>query len=183
MAHIAVISEHHLNDGQAIADLLERYFPEQATYAPILQKYKGSKLGNKGFYRDLSVLQDNVYFVFFIVIKDLDNDNKLEEINAFFTKCTNYLDNKTVNLLFVYMIEALALADFSAVCAYYNKDIKKISVNQKARNAKEALQMTFGYTESDMRKLVFAFDTNILKQNYKVWADFLTAFEQKLLEY
>ena len=180
MAHIGIISENANNDGKAIADLLERYFPEQATYQPILEKYIGSQVGNKSFLRDLKELQDDEYFDCIIVVKDLDNDDKEAEIKKIFEDCADRIVNKNINLKFRYMIEALALADWKNVCKYYKKNPKKINLNLNARNAKDELRNAFGYEESHLRNLVFCFDKETLIQRYAIWAAFINEFNDVL---
>ncbi len=178
--NIGVISERYQNDGESVAHLLEQYFPNQAEYIQVLTKFTGSRLGSKEFFRLLSEISDNENLAFLVIIKDLDNDENREDINAFFEKCTEKLDGNTVNLCFVYMIEALAMADLETVCKHYNQNFKKIKINTNARNAKKELAQVFGYEEHHIRDLVRKFDTNILTENYPVWRDFINNFNKKL---
>lgn len=181
--NIGIISERYQNDGEPVAYLLEQYFPEKAEYTQVLKKFTGSQLNteNKEFFRLLSeILYDEEYLDFVVIIKDLDEDGEEEKIKAFFKDCDTRLDGNMVSLCFVYMIEALAMADLEAVCKHYKKDFKKIKINTKVRHAKNELIKIFGYRESDIRDLVRKFDTNILVQNYPTWQNFITKFEQKL---
>ena len=177
---IGIISEHPYNDGKPIADLLEQYFPEKAEYIPLLSSYRGSALGNGTFYDELVVVFEDNECDFILVIQDLDNDKNLKSRNAFFEKCKTLTNDKAQYLLFVYMLEALAIIDFETTEKHYNKKIKQTERPNNNKNAKNSLQQLFGYKESDMRGLVAQFDTQKLKQNYSVWADFLIDFEHKL---
>ena len=180
---IAIISEHHRNDGESIAVLLQQYCNEQIEFVQFCTRYTGSRIQSKEALLDLKLSFKREKPDFVIVIRDLDKDDNKIQRKVFFEQCQTTTNDNAIYLLFVYMLEALALADFSAVCNFYSINKNTISINKKARNAKEELRNAFSYTESDMRGLVEVFDINTLQQNYGVWADFLSRFEQKLLEY
>jgi hypothetical protein len=178
--NIGIISERYQNDGEPVAYLLEQYFPNQAEYTQILTDFEGSKIGNKSFLRSLEPVfyQKNLDFI--VIIKDLDEDENKEDIETFFKDCDTRLEGNMVSLCFVYMIEALAMADLETVCKHYKKNIKKIKINRNARHAKDELKPVFGYKESDIQDLVRKFDKQVLIQNYPVWREFINDFDKKL---
>lgn len=179
---IAIISENHRNDGEPIAALLQKYFNEQIEFIQFCKSYKGSGIQSKEALLDLKLSFKREKPDFVIVIRDLDKDDYKTQRKIFFEQCQIATNDNAIYLLFIYMIEALALADLEVVCDFYKINKNDIGINKKARDAKEELKKGFGYTESDMRELVNKFNIEKLKQNYSVWADFLIDFEQKLLE-
>lgn len=178
--NIGIISERYQNDGEPVAYLLEQYFPNQADYIQILTDYEGSQIGNPSFLRSLKPAFDDENLDFIVIIKDLDHDENKEKIKALFKDCDTRLDGNTVSLCFVYMIEALAMADIENVCKHYKKSIKKIKINLNARHAKNELRDVFSYEEYHINDLVRKFDKQILLQNYPVWRDFIQDFDKKL---
>lgn len=174
---IAIISEHHRNDGEPIAALLQQYCNEQIEFVQFCTRYTGSRIQSKEALLDLKLSFKREKPDFVIVIRDLDKDENKAQRKIFFEQCQSATNDNAIYLLFVYMLEALALADLETVCDFYSINKNAISINKKARNAKEELKNAFGYTESDMRKLVNKFNIEKLVQNYSTWKVFLTEFE------
>ena len=177
--NIGIVSENPHNDGEPIADLLERYFPDKANYAQLLPDFRGSRLGNDAFIRDLETIFEEEDLAFIILIKDLDKDANRKKCNEVFEKCKCATNEEIQFLLFEYMIEALALTDIETTCQKYKKKLHEIRIDKNAKNAKKALIDAFGYSESDMRDLAQQFDTEKLK-TYTIWQTFIKAMQQKI---
>jgi hypothetical protein len=172
--NIGILSENFHNDGEPIATLLERYFPEKANYLQFCQDYRGKRIESDECLLDLEIEFQTFEPDFVIIIKDLDKDANKIKSDAFFEKCKTLTNDQAQFLLFKYMIEALAMADLDAVCKHYKVSPKKVKINAKAKNAKQELQETFAYTESDMRLLAEKFDKQVLIDKYTVWREFIT---------
>jgi len=177
---IGITSEHPLNDGAVVKDLLESYFPEQATYEIILEDYRGSSIGNKRYFKRLQEVFEVQNFDFILLIKDLDSDDNKKESQAIFEKVKTCTNEQAVLLLFRYMIEALAIIDFETTETHYNKKIPHKQRPNNTKNAKKDLAQLFGYSESHIRNLVPNFDKRILYQNYDVWQVFINHFQDIL---
>lgn len=176
---IGIVSENPHNDGTPIADLLERYFPEKASYTQLLPRFRGSQLGNDDFIRALETIFEEDDLAFIILIKDLDRDANRKKCNEVFEKCKCATNEKIEFLLFEYMIEALAIADIATTCFKYKKKPHEIRITANTKNAKKALIDTFGYEESDMRDLVQLFDIEKLK-TYPIWQTFIKKMTEKV---
>ncbi|MEY4904015.1 MAG: hypothetical protein RLZZ292_1830 [Bacteroidota bacterium] len=178
--NIGILSENFNNDGESIATLLERYFPEQANYLQFCQDYRGTAIQTDECLLDLEIAFLTFEPDFVIIIKDLDKDKNQTKCDTFFELCKAATNDQAQFLLFKYMIEALAMADLDAVCKHYKVSLKKIKINKKARNAKKELHAVFGYEEHHICVLAKKFDTKILTDNYSVWRDFINDFDEKL---
>jgi hypothetical protein len=177
---IGIISEHHRNDGEPVAVLLQKYFEEQIQFVQFCTRFTGSRIKSEEALIDLELSCDLHKPDFVIVIRDLDKNEYKTERKIFFEQCQVATNDKALCLLFIYMIEAIAFADIDAVCKYYSQSIHKIRLNKNTKNAKNALKEAFGYTESDMRGLVEVLDVKKIEQNYDVWKAFLIEFSNKI---
>jgi hypothetical protein len=175
---VGVVSENANNDGLAIADLLDRYFPEIAEYKQLLEDFKGSKLGNEEFLGLLFEVFDEKDCDFLIVLKDLDKDDNLKKCIETLENCNKEVNGEAVCMLFEYMIERLAIVDFKTTCKKYDKDPKKTNINHNLSHQKKALSAVMPYKESDICDLVKKFDLNVLK-TYSDWAVFIAEIEKR----
>ena len=185
---IGIISEHHSNDGEPIATLLQRYFPEKAKFEQLCRGYRGDRLDTEECFIDLEAqyLEFNPDLIVFV--RDLDNEQKREIRSDYFEKCTacDYIKQQ-IHLLFVYEIEALVLADLDVTTRFYylKKSLKAVKSPVKETNPKDFLKAAVleatgkkrKYTESDMRELAKLFDLELLKKNYPIWKDFIAKFD------
>jgi tRNA U34 5-carboxymethylaminomethyl modifying GTPase MnmE/TrmE len=170
---IGIISENAKNDGKPVAKLLERYFPKKGESWQISAGLYGDKIQSE---KSIGIMRDNFKqnkCDVVIVVLDLDNEKKKDIRHDFFKKCCEKICANSQLLLFVYMIEALAVTDFETTKMFYEV---KVSFKEKPNNnkqAKENLQKLFSYTESDMDFLAEDFNKQILYQNYPTWQTFI----------
>jgi hypothetical protein len=179
---MAVVSENYRNDGEPIADLLTRYFPDKISIIQFCKRFKGDKLQTADFFLELEASCKAEKPDIVLIVRDLDSDKKQKLRNEYFEQCkANITEIQSVFLLFVYEIEALALADLKTVETFYylKKPIIFTKTPEKQTNPKDFLQKNTNYSESDMRELVALFDLNQLK-NYTVWADFIENMQTQI---
>lgn len=179
---MAVVSENYKNDGEPVADLLARYFPERISFVQFCQRFKGDKMQTSEFFLALETACIAEKPDMVLIIRDLDSDKKLKLRNDYFEQCkASIAETAPVFLLFVYEIEALALADLKTTEAFYRlkKPVHFTKTPEKQTNPKGFLQTYTDYTESDMRELVTLFDLNALK-TYPIWADFIENIAQQI---
>ena len=179
---IGIVSENYKNDGEPIAMLLGRYLKGKAVFMQFCKNLNGNQLDT---FKAFTMLENECKkqkpdIVLFI--RDLDSDKKQKLRTIYFEKCKSCIEEtQTVFLLFVYEIEALALADLKTVEAFYHlkKPIQFTKTPEKQTNPKGFLQENTTYSESDMRELVQIFNLNELK-TYTVWNDFIENISSKI---
>ncbi len=196
---IGIISEHHKNDGEPIATLLQRYFHEKTTllqrysrenvkFEQLCSRYRSDRLDTKECFIDLKAQCSAFNPDIIIFVRDLDSERKRETRATYFEKCTAcaYIKQQ-IHLLFVYEIEALILADLDVTTQFYHlkKPLQLAKSLVKETNPKgflkaaiwEATERKMEYSESDMRELATVLDLELLEKNYPIWSDFIANFD------
>ena len=193
---IGIVSENPRNDGEPIATLLERYFPNQGLECRQLNtkfstNKSGSGLDTEKFTIQLEAICAEYEPNFVLFVRDLDKDkNKKDRLETFENNSKRIQPEPPeqsiicLHLLFIYEIEALALADWQTTQSVLEwKDKKQqmpTKVKTNTKDAKGFVSDYFKYSEGDMNKLAEYFDLNVLK-TYGVWNDFIAEIMGKIL--
>jgi hypothetical protein len=192
---IGIVSENYRNDGEPIATLLYRYFPNHNLECRQLNTLfstnkKGSGLDTDKFTIQLEAICAEYEPNFVLFVRDLDKDkNKKDRLEKFENNSRRIQPEPPepaiicLHLLFIYEIEALALTDWETTKGVLEwKDKKQQmpkSVKAETKDAKGFVGKYFKYSEGGMKKLAEYFNLNTLK-NYTVWSDFIEKISEKI---
>lgn len=170
---IGIVSEHANNDGKPIADLLERYFPNTATFQQLHDGAPGSRLETPRYKAIVKTAYDKFKPDLVIIIRDLDKDANKKDREAFFEDYVQLLPTTCTYLLFVYMIEALISTDLNTLNQYYKVNLQRKDMPKQSKSVVDYLEQLCKYDKSDMRDLSDLLDRQILYNNYATWKAFI----------
>ena len=170
---VGIISENANNDGRPIANLLERYFPNKATYYQLREGGAGSRLENPKDFKNIKAQFDKFQPNLVIIIRDLDKDENKKERDTRFDEYCALFSSHTIHLLFVYMIEELVVIDLNAIELYYDAKVIRKNLPREQKTVDKQLKQIVGYRKSDMRDLADLLNKQILYNNYTIWKDFI----------
>jgi hypothetical protein len=170
---IGIVSEHANNDGKPIACLLERYFPNTATFQQLHEGAPGSRLETPRYKAIIKTAYDKFKPNLVIIIRDLDKDANKKDRLAFFEAYVQLLPTTATYLLFVYMIEELISTDLNTLNGYYNVSLQRKDIPKQSKSVVDHLEQRCNYDKSDMRALSDLLDKQIIYNNYTTWKEFI----------